>query len=898
MQIIRKGNDFHVIFKYNPLIIDRLKRAVPGRRYDNVNKCWVVPGKSESALMKFARDNHFVIGEVNQEPERVFEIPPMPDLDFEIKSKLTPFPYQLQGIAYILNQKRVIVGDQMGLGKTGQTILALAHAKAFPALIVCPSTLKENWVREWEKWTNYKAIILSDKIKSNFHLYWQSNMAQVFVVNYESLKKYFVEKIEIPQGQKLRINHITFKEKINMFKSVVFDESHKIKDGKTQQTKFSIGIARNKEWAICITGTPVINKPKDLIAPLHCIGQLQTVFGGYSNFTKRYCAGDREASNLRELGSVLRSNCFYRREKTEVLKDLPPKTRQVVICEIDPRHRKEYNHAEADLVKYLKEYKEATDAQIRKSMRGEVMVRIGILKNISARGKLLDVYDFIRDTMESGEKLVVFAHLKEVIQKIRDEFPHSVAITGDTSMTDRQSNVDRFQSQADCKLIVCSTKAAGVGLTLTASSMVAFVELPWTFADCEQAEDRCILEGQMIMTPKGWQPVETIKKGDEVINRYGAPEAVTDVWSRRCQKTITTVTIEGYGDFTTTSDHKYLSPNLVDWYEAADLRPGERVVLFDPSQMSDSDLTHIEFDTDCRVADLFTNNHGITQTNGRLKHAPKHIEITDDFLFTCGYFAGDGFASTSNNKGRFISFAAHVDKKATALNVCRKWLDDNGINHSTKQSDGYGCEVRGYSAEWAFWFRKHFGHFASNKHLPDFAMELNQIQSAVVLSGLMASDGYYRKGRYEYITASNQLASQVFRLILRSGFRPTINKNSTGQFVVAYAEKQQDNTALILRVTTQFAKRTGGIKPMVYDITTEKTSSFVAGISVVHNCHRIGQTDNVTAYYFLGRDTIDGHIYDIIQTKKDISRTVTGAEDDIPVNVIDAIADLFTQPKE
>lgn len=502
MQIIRKGSDFHVIFKYNPLIIDRLKKAVPGRRYDSRHKCWVVPDRNEAALVRFARENNFTFGEIPQEPERVFEIPPMPELDVEIKSKIEPRPFQKQGIAYILNKKRTIVGDQMGLGKTGQTILALSHSKAFPALVVCPSSLKENWVREWEKWTNYKAMILTDKVKNNFHLYYQSGMVQVFVVNYESLKKYFVDKIDVHTDPKtgkklpLRITHIHFKEKISMFSSVVFDESHRIKDGKTQQTKFSIGIARNKEWALCITGTPVINKPKDLIAPLHCIGQLQAVFGGYSNFVKRYCAGDREASNLRELGSILRSNCFYRREKTEVLKELPAKTRQVVLCEIDPRHRREYHQAEADLVKYLKDYREATDAQIRKSMRGEVMVRIGVLKNISARGKLGDVYDFIRDTIDSGEKLIVFAHLKEVIKAIVDEFPGSLSITGDTPMFTRQFNVDRFQSDESAKLIVCSTKAAGVGLTLTASSMVAFVELPWTFADCEQCEDRAHRIGQ------------------------------------------------------------------------------------------------------------------------------------------------------------------------------------------------------------------------------------------------------------------------------------------------------------------------------------------------------------------------------------------------------------------
>lgn len=500
MEIIKEGDLYRLEFRYNPLIIAKIKE-IPGRRYDYLSKSWTVPEKNLAALERFAKRYNFVFADRDRAPEVIPTVPDMPELVSELNLKMELFPYQKNGVQYCINQQRVIIGDQPGLGKTAQAIATIAHAQAFPCLVVCPSSLKINWQREWEKWTGYKAMILNDQVKNNFHLYWQSGLIQVFIVNYESLKKYFVEKIDTvinPETKKkmpLRLNHVHFKKHINLFKSVVIDESHRVKSTATQQTKFTKGIATGKDWILALTGTPVINKPKDLISQLGIINKLNE-FGGYKNFVSRYCAGPREASNLKELNALLRTHCFYRREKAEVLKDLPPKIRQVVICEIDARHRKEYNDAEADLVRYLKEYKEATDAQVRKSMRGEVMVRIGVLKNISARGKLNDVFEFISDTLETGEKLIVFAHLKEVIHKIREQFPESLAITGDTKIPDRQVYVDQFQMQEKTKLMVCSTKAAGVGLTLTAASMVSFVELPWTYADCEQAEDRAHRIGQ------------------------------------------------------------------------------------------------------------------------------------------------------------------------------------------------------------------------------------------------------------------------------------------------------------------------------------------------------------------------------------------------------------------
>lgn len=494
---------FKITFNWNPKLVEKVKE-LPERRFDPREKVWLVPSSHRLAVERFAHQNRFSWAKATNEPEPDFTIPPMPELQIDIPLVRKPFPYQGNGIAYSLIHRRLIIGDQPGLGKTGQAIgtivgadLMFQQTKAFPAfpcLVICPSSLKINWQREWQIWTGRNmAMILEDANRKNWHLYWEANMAKVFIVNYESLKKYFVKSIEKGESDKLRLNHVKFDPRINIFKSIIIDESHRCKSTSTQQSKFTKGICSGKDWILALTGTPVINKPKDLISQLGIIDQMNC-FNGYKNFVERYCSGMKEASNLKELNYKLNLHCFYRRDKSEVLKDLPAKMRQVVICEID--NRKEYQAAENDLINYLKQYKDASDEKIQSAMRGEIMVRIGILRNISARGKIKDVVDYIQDTLESGEKLIIFAHLKEVIAAIKKEFPHAVSITGDDDMASRQRNVDLFQNNPKTNLIVCSIKAAGVGLTLTASSRVAFIEFPWTAADCDQCEDRAHRIGQ------------------------------------------------------------------------------------------------------------------------------------------------------------------------------------------------------------------------------------------------------------------------------------------------------------------------------------------------------------------------------------------------------------------
>lgn len=496
MNIELKGDNFELSFKYKPSIVDRV-RQIPGRRFDGAKKVWIVPARSRVDLERMIyqirqfENINWVNGTEKKEEDIAYDIPELPDLTVPHNLKIQPYPYQLKGIARGLQLKRFMNCDEPGLGKTLQSIATINLADAFPCLVVCPSSLKINWLREWEKFTNKKAMILTDKVRDTWTFFFQTGMHQVFIVNYESLKKYFVQRIKKAEGWTLR--DVEFRNSINLFKSVIIDESHRCKSASTQQAKFCKGICTGKEWVIELTGTPVVNRPKDLIPQLAILDRMND-FGGYKPFVDRYCSGQREASNLRELNFNLWKYCMFRREKSLVLTDLPDKIRQVNTCEIT--NRKEYMDAERDLIMYLQKYKDADDDKIAKAMRGEVMVRINILRQISARGKVRDVIEFVKDFRENGKKIILFCSLHEVVDQLKRYFPTAVSVTGRDSQDEKQRAVDAFQNSPKADIIICSIKAAGVGLTLTASSNVAFVEFPWTYADCCQCEDRAHRIGQ------------------------------------------------------------------------------------------------------------------------------------------------------------------------------------------------------------------------------------------------------------------------------------------------------------------------------------------------------------------------------------------------------------------
>ena len=418
------------------------------------------------------------------------------------KLKIEPYEYQKEGIIKGLEWKHLFIGDEPGLGKTLQSIGVVDTANAYPCLVICPSSLKINWQREFEKFTDKSALVLDNSVQTTWQYLLQMKTKHVAIVNYESLRKYFVWDIH---GGKhtFRLKDIVFNPAIKIFKSIIIDESHRVKDPSTQQTKFTKGIASGKKYIILLSGTPVVNRPSDLISQLSIMERLSE-FGGKSGFLMRYGGGtgerqhgksdDDEPRNLEELSSHLYSTCMIRREKAKVLTQLPSKTR----CDlyVDISNEEEYRVATEDLKKYLAEYKKCSDWEIQRKMRMEALVKFMTLRSLSAKGKIKQTIDFINVFLESGKKLIVFCSLHEIVDALHAAYPKAVTVTGRDSATDKQCAVDSFQNDEKTKLIICSIKAAGVGLTLTASSNVAFVEFPWTYSDCQQCEDRAHRIGQ------------------------------------------------------------------------------------------------------------------------------------------------------------------------------------------------------------------------------------------------------------------------------------------------------------------------------------------------------------------------------------------------------------------
>lgn len=513
---------FRLSFEFDQRLIEQIKRIgryIPGEpKWDREDRVWIVGKKQSLDPSKDARWFVFTFAQwaVNlriascvkvstEAHDVVYDIPPMKKFEGEHYMLLNPYEYQLEGVRYALDHKRCIFGDQPGLGKTLQAICAVvkAHQEAqrygesFPTLVICPASLKINWQREFKKFAGLDAIILDDRNRYDWHRFIElkngkgESISSVFIVNYESLRKFFVT--EVKQSSRLTLASIKFDERIKLFKSVIIDESHKCKSTKTQQSKFVEGICRGKQWIFALTGTPVVNNNTDLIQQLKILGRLED-FGGYKSFVSQFCDGPKQSSNLRRLNYQLWMICFFRREKQKVLTQLPDKMRQYITCDIT--NREEYIAAEKDIIKYMRQYKNADDDKIARTMRGEVMVRLGQLKAISARGKIKAVSDFIHDVIDGGEKLIMFAYLKEVVDALKKEFPNAVTVTGSDNVAQKQMAVDRFQNDPECKLIILNYKSGGTGLTLTASPRVGFIEFPWTYSDCEQAEDRAHRNGQ------------------------------------------------------------------------------------------------------------------------------------------------------------------------------------------------------------------------------------------------------------------------------------------------------------------------------------------------------------------------------------------------------------------
>lgn len=479
-------------FEHDPEIV-RLVKKLPGRNF--VGDKWLIPlvPALYDPILLFELETNSIMPahilkaliETKQFVRNNFVgssaiAPNYNDLD-----KITPLlrdllrPYQQAGVLYMLKNRTVIVADDMGIGKTIEALATIESAMAYPALVVCPASLKINWHRECLKWLPKRtAHILERNYSLDQSDAIKTGASQIVITNYENLEKNMWLQI-MP------------------WSCVIIDEAHYIKDQKSKRTNNVQKISRNAERVILMTGTPVINKPFDLVPLLQTARKLH-LFDGFWGFVNEYCNAQKTrfgydfsgAENLDELNQKLRECGYLRREKNEVLPELPEKIRQNLLLEID--NRKDYELAKHALIDYIRESK--GEEKARNAMRAETLVRINTLRQLAVEGKIRDVVSWIKDFQQTKKSIIVFGWHTEVLDFISSEFSCEV-LNGETKETDRQKMIDDFQGGVT-KIIAINIKTGGVGLTLTAASYELFVELPWTNSALEQAEDRAHRIGQ------------------------------------------------------------------------------------------------------------------------------------------------------------------------------------------------------------------------------------------------------------------------------------------------------------------------------------------------------------------------------------------------------------------
>ena len=505
--VTRENQWIYLSFRYDPVKV-RAVKSIPGITWHAPSKAWRAPETSIfEAIMwadKFGEQVPEVMRdeaqEIRERHEKLISSSRSVDAEMDVPGFTgTLMPYQKAGIAYAVQARRCFIADDMGLGKTLQSMLAIEmgneQSATYPAVVVCPPTLVLNWQKEYSKWLPEKKVVCVTNRKD-----FPDEEFDVLIVGWSN------------------IDH--WKTKLTKMGSYIFDESHFAKTPTAQRTKAAIKIARtvkSEGMILCLTGTPITNKPAEYAPQLDIIGKLDK-FGGLWGFYRRYCGAFRDRygqwhidgnSNLDELNDRLRGECYIRRTKDQVLKDLPPVIHSRVIVEGTEKGMAEYRKAEADIVEYLADRASQIALELGQSPRSaavqarmkaeasEHLVRIGVLRKLAAQAKMPAIKEWIQSRIDAGQKVVVAAHHREIVNELAMLYG-GLKIQGGMDVSTVEAHKESFQklSVEDAPTIVLSIQAAKTGHTLTAAQNVLFVELPWTPSDVDQTYSRCHRLGQ------------------------------------------------------------------------------------------------------------------------------------------------------------------------------------------------------------------------------------------------------------------------------------------------------------------------------------------------------------------------------------------------------------------
>jgi SWI/SNF-related matrix-associated actin-dependent regulator 1 of chromatin subfamily A len=398
-------------------------------------------------------------------------------IDYEKYSHRPPLSHQKEAIQKLVENKRYILADDMGLGKTTSTIIGALETGAKKILIICPATLKINWKREIENYSDRRVYIAEGKNFSTEH--------DFVIINYDIIKNFHDPKKK-DDSEILRAN----------FDLVVVDEAHYIKNAQAQRTKLINDIVKNVDRIWLLTGTPMTSRPIDYYNLLSLVDS--PVAKNWMAYVIRYCQGYQfkvgprkvwnvmGASNLEELRDRT-SGLTLRRLKEDVL-DLPDKIITPVYLRLKS---KEYEEVMGEYYNWYEKNPEES-----KSLTVQ-FTKLTKVRQIIANEKIAQTIELTENILEQDKKVIIFCNFTESLNKIVEHFGKAaVKVDGSMSKPERQHSVDEFQDNPKVKVFVGNIKAAGVGLTLTAGEAVVMNDLSFLPSDHAQAEDRAYRYGQ------------------------------------------------------------------------------------------------------------------------------------------------------------------------------------------------------------------------------------------------------------------------------------------------------------------------------------------------------------------------------------------------------------------
>ena len=541
--VVHEGN-LVVRFPYSPRMVLSVKTSIPGCSWDSQNKHWVVPASSAMNLTNFAAFNgltfsdeaYFVFEELMLEYYKMVDASSATDSDSVVIPNMDGelLPYQKAGVAYLKTARKAILGDQPGLGKTIQALATVASEEAFPVVVVCPNSLKYNWLAEsWRFFPHLKVLVLEGTKPADV---WDDK-PDVIIVNYDILKERSPEIF------------------VNGFKSLIVDESHAIKNGKkshvcplcestmrsnaktckvcggypvkpeerwtVKRTGAVMKLAKSlgpNDFVLLLTGTPITNRPMELVPQLEAIGQLDE-FGGAWKFQSRYAPLKNVAINTAELNERMRATCFIRRRKEDVFEELPELRNSVQYLNVPKDKRLAYKKVEANVIEYFAEKaarlaSEAGEDEVRaywhkkiSLMDAEHVVKLTALRDAVWQMKHDAIIEWVDNFLESSddEKVIIYAEHIDMVESIYTRYEHmAVKIRGGVPAIERQNAVEKFQKDPSCRVFVANMTAASEGLTLTAASDVVFCELGWTPAVHEQCVSRAYARANDMHGATAW----------------------------------------------------------------------------------------------------------------------------------------------------------------------------------------------------------------------------------------------------------------------------------------------------------------------------------------------------------------------------------------------------------